>query len=103
MTHLIAKYLKPPVFPDEDKTVLARLANIIIWAFIFTAAGFGLFSPLIYPNPTLAIGFTSLEVLLFLGLRYQLQQGRIRLVGQLMSLILWLLYTGVSFCYWRYF
>lgn len=89
----VKKFLAPPVFEDEDKTRIAELLNIILLTVLVIAVMYGLFSPIIHPNPAPVLAIISVEVILLLGLRALMRRGQVQLVSLLILLVLWAIYT----------
>ncbi|MCP4363393.1 MAG: GAF domain-containing protein [Chloroflexi bacterium] len=101
MKEQLISAISPPEFEDEEQSRVARLLNVILWMLI---AGIFLTAVFVYPTTLLQEGLTfstrlfMLIILIIipagsLWLRRLLFQGRVELVGWLLSSILFILVT----------
>lgn len=95
MFNLIRAWLVPPVFQgDEDKTRIAALLNAILWFFIIAAILYGVFAPIepemMYRRAIIIFPF----VIVLLILKQLVNQGYLRLAGNLVVFFLWLMFTS---------
>lgn len=92
---MVRSLFAPPVFADEDKSRIARLLNIISFAFLAMAV-LGSIAILVqvYDPISLIIGLAL--ILLTVMVQILMRRGLIQAAGLLMCSGLWLLITGIN-------
>jgi two-component sensor histidine kinase len=93
----IKKLLAAPVFEDEDKTRMAGLLNIILWATLAATVSVGVGMLSAVPEPALALAVDSILLPLWLGARFLMHRGRVQLATWLLSSALGVFFIGVTF------
>jgi predicted neutral ceramidase superfamily lipid hydrolase len=87
-------WAKAPVYPnDHEKTRSSTLLNIILWMFISASSLYGLLAPI---EPEFRIRRVIIIfpfVIILLLLKFTLNKGYIRIVGYLIVLATWLIFT----------
>ena len=91
----IRRWLSPPVFDrDEDKTRVAALLNIILWVFMIAAVLYGTLAPIEpemkYRRAIIIVPF----ILVLLLVKQTVNWGYVRLAGNLVVWVLWLMFTS---------
>ncbi|UCC64733.1 MAG: hypothetical protein JSV36_06735, partial [Anaerolineae bacterium] len=92
----IRQFMVAPVFEDEDKTRIARLLDVILWALVAVAAVFGILSLSGRIRPERALTGLAAVILVRLGALFLMRQGYIRLVGVLLSSAMWAASTYIA-------
>lgn len=93
------QFLKPPVFPDDERTRVANLINAILWSMLAILMGLFAFTVYILANPwpVLAVIVLAMAMAGF-GL-FMIHWGRVRLTALVVSAGHWLLVTALLFAY----
>jgi signal transduction histidine kinase len=94
----IRRWLAPPHFgEDEETSRAASLLNLILWIFVLGALLYGIFAP-IQPEMRLRrAGIILSFVLVMLILKQMVNWGHVRLIGFLIVLSLWAIFTVAMF------
>ena len=93
----IKRLISAPAFEgDEDKTRIARLLNVILWATLGVALVALSCLPLV-ENPSNGILAIGLMILLTLGGLLLMRSGHVRFAGGLYSLLIWAFDTGLIY------
>jgi GAF domain-containing protein len=91
----VRQFFAPPVFEeDADKTRIARLLNLILWANLVVWV-LGLFALPLAENPLAVIPILGAMILPGFGALALMRSGRVQLAGSLFIFILWVAVTGL--------
>jgi GAF domain-containing protein len=85
----IRQFMVAPVFEDEDKTRVARLLDVILWALVAAVAVFGILSLSGHIRPGRALTGLAAMILVRWGALFLMRRGYVRLVGVLLSSAMW--------------
>ncbi len=98
MLERLSRYLRPPIFPDdEDKTFTASLLHVILWVVLLGVILYTLVAP-ITPSRRLATWSYALVVDgLALGLLYLMRQGRVRFSAVVINIGLFIILTVAAY------
>lgn len=95
----LIQFLSPPTFVEEERTRAAGLINIILLMIATGAFLFLLISWVAWEAGGLIILLAVSMFLIVLVLKFFLHQGRVRVVGMVLSLALWTSFTILMFVY----
>lgn len=94
----IKRWFQSPVFEDEEKTRVAGMLNVILWAVIATLilriATIAITNP---GGASSVMGINGAVIVLALGMKYLLRAGHVRLVAAASVSILWLVVSVTNF------
>jgi signal transduction histidine kinase len=94
----IRRWLASPIFEgDEEKSRVAALLNVILWAFILGALAYGFFAPIEPENRLVRAAIIVGFILVSLLFKQMVNWGYVRSVGFLIVLSLWGLFTIAMF------
>ena len=89
------RWFAPPVFVgDEEKSRAASLLNIILWTFVLGALIYGIFAPLEPEMRLLRAEIIFTFVFVMLIFKQMVNWGYVRLIGFLIVLSLWVMFTA---------
>ncbi len=94
----LRQFFAAPVFEDEYQTHMAGLLNsILLFILVMSIVGTAIVVPLEPDELVFNLLFGALMVGVSLALRFWVHQGRLRLVGGLLSIVLWLGFTALIY------
>jgi len=95
MHRSIQQFLAPPVFPDEDKTRVARILHAISLAVLVVVGVIAVVTPFIFQTPAYGLTTSGAMALLMLGVQILIRQGYVNLTSRLLASALWALDTAL--------
>ena len=93
----IRRLLRPPVFPDEDRSRVASILHAISLAILAVVGVIALLTPFVFRTPAYGLTTSGLIALLALGMQVLVRRGSVRLAGHLFVSALWAFDTLLIF------
>lgn len=94
MVSWIRRFVSPPIFPDEDRTRIARLLNVMLLAILVSATAFALIMPLVEPDRLYSLALIVGVIFLVLFLWVLMRRGRLRMASLLLVFVMWSIMTA---------